>query len=55
MAREHGVPTPAAAQVAQAFVAAVGAGLGERDFTDIVELIERLASVQLRIAPPKAT
>lgn len=53
VAREHGVPTPAAAQVAQAFVAAVGAGLGERDFTDIVELIERQAAVQLRIAPPK--
>ncbi len=45
VAREHGVPTPAAAQVAQAFVAAVGAGLGERDFTDIVELIERMAGV----------
>ncbi len=52
VAREHGVPTPAAAQVAQAFVAAVGAGLGERDFTDIVELIERQATVRLRIAPP---
>jgi 3-hydroxyisobutyrate dehydrogenase-like beta-hydroxyacid dehydrogenase len=45
-----GVPTPAAAQVAQAFVAAVGAGLGERDFTDIVELMERLAGIELRIA-----
>ena len=55
VAREHGVPTPAAAQVAQAFVAAVGAGLGERDFTDIVELIERQAAVQLRIAPPKTS
>ncbi len=54
VAREHGVPTPAAAQVAQAFVAAVGAGLGDRDFTDIVELIERLAAVQLRIAPPRS-
>ena len=54
VAREHGVPTPAAAQVAQAFVAAVGAGLGERDFTDIVELIERQAAVQLRIAPRHA-
>lgn len=53
VAREHGVPTPAAAQVAQAFVAAVGAGLGERDFTDIVELIERQTGVTLRIAPPK--
>lgn len=53
VAREHGVPTPAAAQVAQAFVAAVGAGFGERDFTDIVELIERQTGVTLRIAPPK--
>ena len=51
VAREHAVPTPAAAQVAQAFVAAVGAGLGDRDFTDIVELIERQAAVQLRIRP----
>jgi 3-hydroxyisobutyrate dehydrogenase-like beta-hydroxyacid dehydrogenase len=55
VARERGVPTPAAAAVAQAFVAAVGAGLGERDFTDIVELIERQAGVRLRIAPPKAS
>lgn len=49
VAREHGVPTPAAAQVAQAFVAAVGAGLGARDFTDIVELIEQMAGVKLMI------
>lgn len=54
VAREHGVPTPAAAQVAQAFVAAVGAGLGERDFTDIVELIERQAGIRLQIAPPRS-
>ena len=54
VARDHGVPTPAAAQVAQAFVAAIGAGLGERDFTDIVELMERLAAVELRIAPAKS-
>jgi 3-hydroxyisobutyrate dehydrogenase-like beta-hydroxyacid dehydrogenase len=53
VAREHGVPTPAAAQVAQAFVAAVGAGYGERDFTDLVELIERQTGVALRIAPAK--
>ncbi len=52
VAREYGVPTPAAAQVAQAFVAAVGAGLGERDFTDIVEVMERLAGIELRIRPP---
>ena len=53
VAREAGVPVPVAAQVAQALVAAVGAGLGERDFTDLVELIERQASVKLRLAPPR--
>jgi len=52
VARDLGVPTPAAAQVAQAFVTAVAAGLGERDFTDIVEVMERLAGVELRIRPP---
>ncbi len=54
VARENGVPTPAAAQIAQAFVAAVAAGLGERDFTDIVELIERQAGVALHLAPPRS-
>jgi 3-hydroxyisobutyrate dehydrogenase len=54
VARDCGVAMPAAAQVAQALVAAIGAGLGERDFTDLVELIERQAGVQLRIAPPRA-
>jgi 3-hydroxyisobutyrate dehydrogenase-like beta-hydroxyacid dehydrogenase len=53
VAREHGVPTPASAEVAQALVAAVGAGLGERDFTDWVLLIERLAGVELRLPPPR--
>jgi 3-hydroxyisobutyrate dehydrogenase-like beta-hydroxyacid dehydrogenase len=53
VARERAVPVPVAAQVAQALVAAVGAGLGERDFTDLVELIERQADVKLRLAPPR--
>jgi 3-hydroxyisobutyrate dehydrogenase-like beta-hydroxyacid dehydrogenase len=53
VAREHGVPTPAAAQVGQAFVAALGAGLGDRDFTDLVELVERMAGIELRIAPAR--
>jgi hypothetical protein len=44
---------PVAAEVAQTLVAAVGAGLGERDFTDIVELIERQAGVTLRLPPPR--
>jgi len=51
VAREAGVPAPVAAEVAQALVAAVGAGLGERDFTDIVELIERQAGVTLTLRP----
>lgn len=54
VAREHGVPVPIAAQVAQTLVAAVGAGLGERDFTDIVELIERQAGTKLHLGPPTA-
>ena len=51
LARETAVPVPVAAEVAQALVAAVGAGLGERDFTDLVELIERQAGVALRLPP----
>ncbi len=51
LARECGVPTPAAAQVAQALVAAVGAGMGEQDFTDLVELVERNAGVDIRLPP----
>ena len=51
VAREAGVPVPVATEIAQALVAAVGAGLGERDFTDLVELIERQAGVKLRLPP----
>ena len=53
LARECGVPTPAAAQVAQALVSAVGAGLGDRDFTDLVELAERNAQLELHLPPPR--
>jgi 3-hydroxyisobutyrate dehydrogenase-like beta-hydroxyacid dehydrogenase len=52
--REAGVPTPVAAEVAQAFVSAIGAGLGDRDFTDLVELIERQANVTLHLPPPRS-
>ena len=54
VAREYGVPVPVAAGIAQALVSAVGAGLGERDFTDLVELIERQAGIELRIEPENA-
>ena len=51
VARETAVPVPVATEIAQALAAAVGAGLGERDFTDLVELIERQAGVKLRLPP----
>jgi 3-hydroxyisobutyrate dehydrogenase-like beta-hydroxyacid dehydrogenase len=54
VAREQGVPVPVSAQVAQALVAALGAGLGDHDFTDLVELVERQANVKLRLGPPRA-
>jgi 3-hydroxyisobutyrate dehydrogenase-like beta-hydroxyacid dehydrogenase len=54
VAREGGVPVPVAAQVAQMLVAAVGAGLGERDFTDLVLLIERQAGVTLTLPPARS-
>jgi len=54
VAREAGVPVPVAAQVSQALVSAIGAGLGDRDFTDLVELVERQASVKFRLAPPRS-
>jgi 3-hydroxyisobutyrate dehydrogenase-like beta-hydroxyacid dehydrogenase len=54
VAREVGVPTPVAAEVAQVLVAAKAFGLGGRDFTEIVEVAERLAGVKLHLAPPPA-
>jgi len=54
LAREAAVPTPLGAAVADALAAAVSAGLGERDFTDLVELIERQAGVTLWL-PPRAS
>jgi 3-hydroxyisobutyrate dehydrogenase-like beta-hydroxyacid dehydrogenase len=55
VARELAVPVPVAAEVAQALVAAVGAGLGERDFTDFVELMERQAGLRFHLRPPPGT
>ena len=52
VARQAGVPVPVSAQIAQALVAAVAAGLGERDFTDLVEMVERLAAVKFNLTPP---
>lgn len=52
-ARDAGVPTPVGASIAQVLVSAVGAGLGDSDWSDLVELIERQADVKLAL-PPKA-
>lgn len=52
LARDLAVPTPVAAEVAQALVAAKSLGHGQRDFTDLVLVIEQLANVALKIAPP---
>jgi len=53
LARGLAVPASVTAQIAQTLVAAVGAGLGQRDYTDWVELAERQSGVELRIAPGK--
>lgn len=51
VARDNAVPVRVASEVAQALQAAVGAGLGDHDFTDLVELIERQADVKLHLRP----
>jgi 3-hydroxyisobutyrate dehydrogenase len=53
LARDLAVPTPVAAEVAQALVAARSLGFGKRDFTDLVEVVEKLAGVTLRLPPPR--
>lgn len=51
VARAAGVPARVATEVAHALNSAVSAGLGECDFTDLVELIERQAGVKLHLRP----
>jgi hypothetical protein len=45
------VPARVAGALAHTLVGAVGGGLGVRDWSDWVELIERQAGVQLRLPP----
>jgi 3-hydroxyisobutyrate dehydrogenase-like beta-hydroxyacid dehydrogenase len=52
VAREAGVPAPVACQIAQVFAAATDAGLGERDWSDLVLWMERQAGFEL-VLPPK--
>jgi 3-hydroxyisobutyrate dehydrogenase len=51
LAREHGVPAPLAERIAGVFREGVEAGLGEREWSDVVELMESRAGVALRLAP----
>ncbi len=53
LAHEQGVPAPVAEQIAQVMGAAVEAGLGTRDWSDLVEFMERRADVKLEL--PAAT
>jgi 3-hydroxyisobutyrate dehydrogenase-like beta-hydroxyacid dehydrogenase len=53
VARALDVPVPTSEAVGAVLTDAVGAGLGERDFTDLVELVERRAAHALRLAPPR--
>jgi 3-hydroxyisobutyrate dehydrogenase len=51
LAGELGVPVPLATQIDQVFAAALDAGLGERDWSELVELAERESGVALALAP----
>ncbi|MGH9028439.1 MAG: NAD(P)-dependent oxidoreductase [Acidimicrobiales bacterium] len=50
---ECGVPMPVASALHQMLSFAKAQGLGGRDISDLVEVMERAASVELRLSPPK--
>jgi 3-hydroxyisobutyrate dehydrogenase-like beta-hydroxyacid dehydrogenase len=52
LAREAEVPAPVAGQIAQVLAAATEAGLGERDWSDLVLWMEQDAGCEL-VLPPK--
>jgi len=52
VANEAGVPAPVAGQIAQVLAAAARAGLGERDWSDLVLWMEQQARLEL-VLPPK--
>jgi 3-hydroxyisobutyrate dehydrogenase-like beta-hydroxyacid dehydrogenase len=54
LAHDVGSPARVAEVIRSALTDAVDAGLGGRDFTDWVELIERQADVKLVLPPPKS-
>ena len=48
-----GVPAPIGSQLRRILASAVDAGLGDRDWSDLVEHAEREAGIKLEIAPAK--
>jgi 3-hydroxyisobutyrate dehydrogenase-like beta-hydroxyacid dehydrogenase len=52
LAKELGVPAPVAGQIARVLSAAAKGGLGERDWSELVEWMEREAEIRL-VLPPK--
>jgi len=53
LGRGLGVPTPVTAQVAQVLVSAVGAGMGDKDWSELPALLERQAAHRFKLAPEK--
>jgi 3-hydroxyisobutyrate dehydrogenase-like beta-hydroxyacid dehydrogenase len=51
--RDVSLPMPVASAVHEVLVLAKAQGLGDRDINDLVEAMERVAGVQLRLGPPK--
>ncbi len=51
LGRETGVPTPVLAQIEQVLVSAIGAGLGDADWSDLPALMERQANLRLELPP----
>ena len=51
--RDVSVPMPVASAVHQVFVLAKAQGLGDRDISDLVEVMERAIGVELRLGPAK--
>lgn len=54
LAADLDVPVATSTAVADALREAVGSGLGDRDFTDLVELVERRAGVRFHLRPSDA-
>jgi 3-hydroxyisobutyrate dehydrogenase len=51
--RAAAVPLPVASAIHQMLVLAKAQGLGGRDFSDFVEVIERMTGVELELPPPR--